>query len=209
MNVENQNAQPAASDDSRVEIRDMAVTRNKLFADDCLNVMRTLPTESMDLIYLDPPFNSNVNYNAFFNVSAGKKDRAQIDAFNDTWFWNVDAVERVQRISDDISHPAHFIITAFNIFIPDTSMLSYVSYMAERLVEMHRILKPTGAIYLHCDSTSSHFLKLILDGIFKQSNFRNDIIWSYQGTGQPQIHFKRKHDNILFYAKSKDAFFQP
>lgn len=179
---------------------------NTLYYGDCLDIMADFPEKSVDLICLDPPFNSDRRYNNIFKNS-GLKTEAQIKAFDDVWHWNEQSAERVQRVKNAVANPASKVIAGFEGFTPQSKMLSYTSYMAERLFVMHRILKDTGSIYLHCDPYASHYLKLILDAIFGEENYRNEIIWSYQGTGQPRNAFKRKHDTILFYAKSKDSFF--
>lgn len=181
-------------------------TPNTLYYGDCLDIMRDFPDRCVDLICLDPPFNSNANYHTIFRGS-GLSIKPQIKAFDDMWLWDSDSAARVAEIKNAIANPASKVIAGFEQFIPQSQMLSYTSYMAQRLFEMHRILKNTGSIYLHCDPTASHFLKLVMDAIFGEKNFRNEIIWFYQGTGQPQNAFKRKHDNIFFYAKSKDSFF--
>ena len=177
-----------------------------LYYGDCLEIMGDFPDSCIDLICLDPPFNSNANYHAIFRGS-GLSIRPQIKAFDDMWLWDPDSKQRVKDIKNAIANPASKVIAGFEQFIPQTPMLSYTSYMAQRLFEMHRVLKNTGSIYLHCDPYASHYLKLILDAIFGEKNFRNEIVWAYQGTGQPRNAFKRKHDIILFYGKSKDSFF--
>ena len=184
---------------------------NTLYYGDCMEVMSAWPNACVDLIYLDPPFNSKVNYNIIFGKQRsenGKDDLAQLTAFTDTWEWDTAAAQRVQSIMSAVTHPAHRAIRAFSEIYPDGSgMLSYLSYMAQRLAEMPRLLKDTGSIYLHCDQTASHYLKLIMDEVFGKHLLRNEIIWSYQGTGQSKKAFKKKHDTILFYTKSDDSYF--
>ena len=174
-----------------------------LYYGDCLELMREWDSHCVDLIYLDPPFNSDVNYNILFGAKKAepkKTDLAQLTAFTDTWQWNEDAHERVARIESAVKHPAHLCISAFHKMHPDGSgMLSYLSYMAERLAEMQRILKPTGSIYLHCDQTASHYLKLLMDEIFGGGNFLNDIIWSYRRWAGKASRYQRMHDSLLFY----------
>ena len=128
---------------------------NTLYYGDCLDIMRDFPDESIDLICLDPPFNSDQKYNNIFKNS-GLRTEVQIKAFDDTWEWNPKSAERVERVKNAIANPAHKVIAAFESFIPRSKMLSYTSYMAERLYVMHRILKDTGSIYLHCDPIWSH-----------------------------------------------------
>jgi len=185
---------------------------NTLYAGDCLDRMREWPDGCVDLIYLDPPFNSKVNYNILFGRSKDRSKRddlAQMTAFTDTWQWASDAEARVHSINKAIDHPAHYAIKALDsLFRNGNGMLAYLSYMAERLAEMQRLLKPTGSIYLHCDPTASHYLKVVMDEVFGAANFRNEIIWCYPPTGKgPKYGFHRKHDVILFYGKSKSGVF--
>ena len=179
-----------------------------LYYGDCLELMREWDSHCVDLIYLDPPFNSDVNYNILFGAKKAepkKTDLAQLTAFTDTWQWNEDAHERVARIESAVKHPAHLCISAFHKMHPDGSgMLSYLSYMAERLAEMPRLLKDTGSIFLHCDPTASHYLKLLMDEIFGAKNFRNEIVWCYHGPGSPNMRqYNRKTDNIFWYNKGE------
>ena len=141
---------------------------NTLYYGDCLEIMKDWEKEQVDLIYLDPPFNSNADYNVLFKPGAGKKKErfAQKLAFVDTWNWNAPAVERVDRIVRSSKHPACRLIEGMKLIIGETGMLSYISYMADRLEQCHRVLKKTGSIYLHCDDTASHYLKLLMDAIF-------------------------------------------
>ena len=167
--------------------------------------MREWPLACVDLIYLDPPFNSKANYNILFGRGQDKNrkdDLAQMMAFTDTWYWDAAAEVRVNNISKAIDHPAHYSIKAFDtLFHGGNGMLAYLSYMAERLAEMHRILKPSGSIYLHCDPTASHYLKIIMDEIFGVKNFRNNIIWSYRRWAGKSKKYQGMHDDILFYVK--------
>ncbi len=182
--------------------------RNTLHYGDCLNVMAEMPDAFVDLIYLDPPFNSKSDYNIFFpnpemsgGGGGGRGHLAQIIAFHDTWTWDGPARERVDRIKRAVKHPAHEAMTGLEVTLGKTGALAYLSYMAERLAEMKRLLKPTGSIYLHCDPTMSHYLKIVMDGIFGHKNFRNEIVWCYTGPGSPGMRqFNRKHDIILWYS---------
>ena len=186
---------------------------NTLYAGDCLDRMGEWADNCVDLIYLDPPFNSKANYNILFGRGKDKNrkdDLAQMTAFTDTWEWDADAEERVKKISKAINHPAHYAIKAFDtLFHGGNGMLAYLSYMAERLAEMQRLLKPTGSIYLHCDPTASHYLKIIMDEIFEVRNFRNEILWCYTSPANTKKHFPRKHDSIFFYVKGGDYTFNP
>ena len=179
---------------------------NSLYYGDCLDIMADFPDGCIDLICLDPPFNSKRQYNQIFKNS-GLKNDPQIKAFDDTWQWNEVSAERVQRVQRAAANPASKVIAGFELHIPTSEMLSYTSYMAERLFVMHRILKDTGSIYLHCDPTASHFLKLVMDAIFGKQNFRNEIVWCYSSTSQAKRWYPKKHDTLLFYTKSDDWIF--
>ena len=189
----------------------MPIKTNTLYAGDCLDRMKEWADDCVDLIYLDPPFNSKANYNILFGKGKDKKkkdDLAQMTAFEDTWQWDADAEERVDNISKAIDHPAHYSIKAFDtLFQGGNGMFAYLSYMAERLAEMQRILKSTGSIYLHCDQTASHYLKILMDEIFGIHNFRNEIIWCYTGPSASKKNFPAKHDSIFRYTKSNDWIF--
>lgn len=177
---------------------------NTLYYGDCLDIMKKFPSEWIDLICLDPPFNSNEKYSSIFKGS-GMNIEPQVKAFDDTWTWKPETAERVERVKSTIANPAHKVIAAFEMFNPRSKMLSYTSYMAERLYQMHRILKPTGSIYLHCDTYASHYLKLLLDAIFGEENFRNEVIWSYRRWPAKQENFQRMHDTIFRYSKTENV----
>ena len=153
------------------------INENTLFYGDNLSILRDhIPSESIDLIYLDPPFNSSRNYNVLFKDESGTESEAQIIAFEDTWHWNSGAeqtyLDLVTQTPDHISK----MVEALRNFIGTNQMMAYLVMMTARLVELHRVLKPTGSLYLHCDSTASHYLKVILDTIFDPRNFRNEIL---------------------------------
>ena len=154
---------------------------NTLYYGDNLQVLRDhVPAESVGLVYLDPPFNSNASYNVLFRERTGEESPAQIKAFTDTWEWTQET-ERTFEL-DIIQNPAvpsavKDMISAFRQFIGRNAMMAYLVMMAPRLVELHRVLKPTGSLYLHCDPTASHYLKLLLDAVFGQGNFRNELVW--------------------------------
>ena len=168
-------------------------TPNRLYFGDCLDVMREdMPSEAVDLIYLDPPFNSKRLYNAFIGG-------AQWVAFDDTWRWH----EAVDDFHDVASQPRLAgMMEGLRLILGEGPQLAYLSYMANRLVECHRVLKQTGSIYLHCDPTMSHYLKTVMDGIFGRQNFRNEIIWSYRRWPSHHSNFQRMHDVILRYTPS-------
>jgi len=168
--------------------------------------MQQWPDGFVDLCYLDPPFNSKTNYNVLFGKQ--RNNIAQTLAFTDTWHWDNTAKDRVGRIEKAVGHPAHRSITGLRTILGDCGMMAYLSYMAERLVEIRRVLKPTGSMYLHCDPTASHYLKVVLDDIFDKENFRNEIVWCYTGPGSPNMRqFSRKHDIIFFYVKGEKWIF--
>ncbi len=181
---------------------------NLLYYGDNLDVLRRhIDAKSVDLIYLDPPFNSNADYNILFEEH-GAKAAAQVQAFTDTWEWNTEAArtyEETVEAGGDVANA----LRAFRTLIGTSDMLAYLSMMAPRLVELHRVLKPTGSLFLHCDPTASHYLKLLLDSIFSPALFRNEIAWCYRGGGVPRNAFARKHDVLLFYAKTDAAYFDP
>jgi adenine specific DNA methylase Mod len=153
-----------------------------LFYGDNLDVLRRyVDDESVDLVYLDPPFNSNANYNVLFAEQDGSRSASQTGAFEDTWRWDQEAAsafEEVVEAGGEVSNA----MQAFRTILRESSMLAYLAMMAPRLVELQRTLKPTGSLYLHCDPTASHYLKLLLDSIFGPENFRNEIIWRRTGS---------------------------
>ena len=168
------------------------------------------PAECVDLIYLDPPFNSQQSYNVLFKETTGTPAAAQIKAFEDTWHWDMAANEALTRIHQDPAVPPALVelMKTFMNFLKPSPMMAYLVQMAIRLVHMHRILKPTGSLYLHCDPTASHYLKIILDAVFGPTASVNEVIWRRYGThndvGQGSKHFGRVHDTLLFYSKSQD-----
>ena len=180
---------------------------NTLYYGDCLDIMAGFPDNYIDLICLDPPFNSNEKYNKVFKNSGLLID-PQIKAFDDVWLWDNTSAERVERVKNAVANPASKVIAGFEGFIPQSKMLSYTSYMAERLFMMHQILKDTGSIYLHCDPYASHYLKLVMDAVFGEKNYRNEIVWFYDDApGRATRWFPRKHDILLSYTKGKTLTF--
>ena len=190
----------------------MSLQPNTLYYGDCLEWLPRFPSESVDLIYLDPPFNSNTDYNLLFGNGGqrrrGGRRSAQVRAFDDTWRWDDAAAQRVDRLARAVAHPAHKAVVGLRTLIGEGGMLAYLSYMAERLAEMPRILKPTGSIYLHCDPTASHYLKTVLDVIFGFNNFRNEITWRRSNPKSlGTINFPNCRDIILRYSKTETCTF--
>ncbi len=143
------------------------ITENTLFYGDNLFILREyIPSDSVDLIYLDPPFNSSRNYNVLFKDEHGTESEAQIEAFEDTWHWNLEAEHTYTELLTEAPDHIAKMIESLHGFIGTNQMMAYLVMMAARLVELHRVLKPTGSLYLHCDPTASHFLRIILDTIF-------------------------------------------
>lgn len=181
-----------------------AVT-NRLHYGDNLDVLKQhIPAESVDLVYLDPPFNSNRTYNVLFKHKSGDEAGAQIQAFDDTWTWGQDDEAMLRDLTTG-GAPTKVAdsLEALNRLIGPTDMLSYLVMMTARLIELRRVLKPTGSLYLHCDPTASHFLKLILDAIFGPENFVNEVIWQRTATkGDAVRKFGAVHDVLLVYSRS-------
>jgi len=178
------------------------VPENVLYYGDNLDILRRyVQDESVDLVYLDPPFKSNQDYNVLFVEQNGSRSKAQIRAFDDTWRWDLGAAEAYERIVEAGGGPAEAMM-AFRKLLGQSDMLAYLVMMAPRLVELRRVLKPTGSIYLHCDPTASHYLKLLMDSIFGPHNFLNEIIWHYRKWPAGKYTFQRNHDVLFFYARS-------
>jgi DNA modification methylase len=178
---------------------------NLLYYGDNLDVLRRhVRDESVDLVYLDPPFNSNANYNVLF-AERGTRAAAQIQAFEDTWEWNEESAASYEETVERGGELANALL-AFRTLLGTSDMLAYLSMMAPRLVALHRVLKPSGSLYLHCDPTASHYLKLLLDAIFGPARFVNEIVWqrtsAHSDAKQGARHFGRTNDTLLYYAKS-------
>ncbi len=185
---------------------------NRLYYGDNLHVLREqIPSESVDLIYLDPPFNSSANYNILFKSPKGEQSEAQITAFEDTWHWTNESARTLEQLKFKHGELAELLDLMVRQF-GHNDLSAYLVMMAVRLVELHRVLKPTGSLYLHCDPTASHYLKMILDMVFGIENFRNEIIWKRKAgrgeTNKSAIRFGATTDTILFYARSKATKFE-
>ena len=181
-----------------------------LYLGDNLDIMREMDDESVDLVYLDPPFNSNRNYKMLFRGPSGLRAKAHLPAFEDVWNWD----EQADRLTDDLlgdkcAPRVARTVSGLIEVVGRNRLTAYLVNMTPRLDEIKRLLRPTGSIYLHCDPTASHYLKVIMDSVFGGENFRNEIVWCYRGGGVPRRDFARKHDVILRYSKSKDYGFNP
>jgi len=180
-------------------------SKNKLYFGDNLRIMRKyISEESIDLIYLDPPFNSKASYNILFDEKNGTHSRAQITVFDDTWHWGLESEQAYHEIVTQGPKKLADLIQALRSFLGQNDMMAYIVMMAIRLVEMYKLLKPTGSIYLHCDPTASHYLKLVMDAVFGNKNFRNEIIWHYRRWTGAANYFLRMHDVIFFYTKKNN-----
>ena len=187
---------------------------NVLYYGDNLEILRKyIPDNSIDLIYLDPPFNSKATYNVLYKEPTGKPSQAQISAFEDTWQWGLESERALQEIATSpiASAPVKEFMSVLPNFVGQrTPMRAYLTIMGIRLLELKRVLKDTGSIYLHCDPTASPYLRVLLDTIFGPANFRNEIVWHYGGRGAKAIsrQFSRNSDTILFYTKGDKATFK-
>ncbi|MFZ5709404.1 MAG: DNA methyltransferase [Pseudomonadota bacterium] len=181
---------------------------NHLYYGDNLRVLRdSIADESADLIYLDPPFNSNASYNVLFKSATGDQSAAQIEAFDDTWHWGDEAESAFQEVRRTGHTDAATMLEAMRSFLGTNDMMAYLAMMAVRLVELHRVLKPTGSLYLHCDPTASHYLKILLDAVFGAKRFGAEIVWkrtsAHSDAGQGRRLLGYQHDAIFQYMKSE------
>ncbi len=181
---------------------------NTLYYGDNLPILREhIPTASVDLVYLDPPFNSNRSYNVLFKNEKGQESEAQLMAFEDTWHWNPEAEQTYHDVMNRASPDISRVLGALRSMLGTNQMMAYLVMMAARLVELHRVLKPQGSIYLHCDPTASHYLKLLMDAVFHPWNFRSEIIWSYRRWPAKTPNYQHMHDVLLYYAKGDQPTF--
>jgi site-specific DNA-methyltransferase (adenine-specific) len=185
--------------------------KNLLYFGDNLHVLREyVKDESVDLVYLDPPFNSNASYNVLFKAPSGKRSQAQVQAFTDTWHWGQESEEAYDDVLRSGTAAAG-ILRALRSFLGENDMMAYLAMMAVRLIELHRVMKPTASLYLHCDPTASHYLKILLDGVFGANNFRNEIVWLRSKNPKGSQHASRKYsphtDSLLYYSKTEHAPF--
>jgi len=180
------------------------MTDNMLYFGDNLDILRRyIQDESIDLIYLDPPFNSKATYNVLFESKDGAMSSAQINAFEDTWHWDEVAVLTYKEVVEGGGELATCLLSLRKL-LGDNDMMAYLTMMAPRLHELHRVLKTTGCLYLHCDPTASHYLKMLLDAIFGFRNYRNEIVWKRTSAHSDSKLYGRSHDILFFYTKSDD-----
>lgn len=190
-------------------------SENLLYYGDNLEVLRDkIPSESVDLVYLDPPFNSNRSYNVLFKSKSGDESQAQIEAFDDTWTWSQQAEAQFDAlVRGGAPVKVADALEAMRRLLGDNDVLAYLVMMTARLQELHRVLKPTGSLYLHCDPTSSHYLKLVLDAIHGPQRFRSEIIWkrtsAHSDSRQGRAAHGRVHDVLLFYTKGDTWTWNP
>ena len=187
---------------------------NRLYYGDNLDILRRhIADESVDLVYLDPPFNSNATYNVLFKAPDGHESQAQIEAFDDTWHWTESAEDAYWQVLKGPNTDAARMLEAMRGFLGENDMMAYLAMMAIRLIELHRVLKPTGSLYLHCDPTASHYLKILLDAVFGKERFLNEITWKRRVGMSSAVHssnrFGIQTDTILFYSKQNCHVFNP
>ena len=182
---------------------------NKLYYGDNHEILyRYVNDESVDLIYLDPPFKSDQNYNVLFAEKNGSASASQIKAFEDTWHWDRKAAELYEEVVE-CGGKVSQVMQAFRTFLGENDLLAYLSMMAPRLIQLRRVLKPTGSIYLHCDPTAGHYLKLLMDAVFGPERFRNEIVWKRTHAHSGARRFGPVHDTILFYGRSSRVAWHP
>ncbi|MGH7111086.1 MAG: DNA methyltransferase, partial [Stellaceae bacterium] len=180
---------------------------NALYYGDNLSVLREeVAAGSVDLVYLDPPFNSQANYNVLFKGPSGKGADAQIEAFEDTWHWGEESERAFAEVLASLHTQAAELLRAMRGFLGENDVMAYLAMMAVRLIELHRVLKPTGSLYLHCDPTASHYLKILLDGVFGANRYLNEIVWLRANAHNLKTRmWPRQHDTLLLYARG-DTF---
>jgi adenine specific DNA methylase Mod len=173
--------------------------KNQLYYGDNLDVLRKYVKDgSVDLIYLNPPFNSKRAYNVIFGRKRVDENAAQIQAFDDTWHWTSTTESQYASLVQLAPGRLAGAISAFRVLLGENDAMAYLVNMAPRILELHRVLKNDGSLYLHCDPTMSHYLKVLLDAVFGAAHFQNEIIWCYEIGGRSKKRWARKHDVILF-----------
>ena len=183
---------------------------NRLYFGDNLPILREeIADESVDLIYLDPPFNSNATYNVLFRERSGQDSAAQITAFEDTWRWSIESEIAYQEVVTSGPEKLGDLLQAMRGLLGQNDMMAYITMMTQRMAELHRVLKPAGSVYLHCDPTASHYLKLMMDAAFGKENFRNEITWKRTTShNDARRNYSSISDTLLFYTKSDQFTFQ-
>jgi site-specific DNA-methyltransferase (adenine-specific) len=193
-----------------VQLAFCGMAGNVLYYGDNLAVLKeSIKDESIDLVYLDPPFNSQANYNVLFKAPTGEQSHAQIEAFDDAWHWGESAEHAFNEVMTSGNTDASEMLRAMRDFLKENDMMAYVTMMAVRLLELCRVLKPTGSLYLHCDPTASHYLKILLDSIFGITNYRNEVIWKRTTAHSAAVRWGDVHDVIFFYTKSHQFTWNP
>ena len=176
---------------------------NQLYYGDNLSILREyIGDELVDLIYLDPPFNSKRDYNLLFSSPKGQQSESQITAFEDSWHWCPQAERELDELGSQPNTDVTEMMLSLVSFLGRNDMTAYLVMMSTRLLELHRVLKPTGSLYLHCDPTASHYLKIVLDGVFGKDRFKSEIIWRRTGSHNKAVRWAPIHDTIFFYTKS-------
>jgi adenine specific DNA methylase Mod len=180
-----------------------AIRMSTLYYGDNLDVLRTeIGTDSIDLIYLDPPFNSNAGYNVLFKSANGAGADASIEAFDDTWTWGEASMSALLDIDSGTNRTLQVMMRAMHDTLGDSPLMAYLAMMAARPLELYRVLKPTGSLYLHCDPTASHYLKMALDAVFGAAQFRSEVVWKRTSGHSGAKRWGPAHDTILMYSKS-------
>ncbi len=181
---------------------------NRLFHGDNLTILKNfIPDKSVDLIYMDPPFNSNRCYNVLPGKKTNAMDSGSEQVFDDTWRWNDSSIEAFNKITDEADGQLSQLFPALKRITGESGMLAYLLMMAPRLVELHRTLKHNGSIYIHCDQRASAYLKLLMDAVFGAENFLNCIVWCYGLGGSSPRYWPRKHDDILWYSREQNGHY--
>ena len=176
---------------------------NSLYYGDNLDILREhVADASVDLIYLDPPFNSNATYNVLFQERSGEQSAAQITAFDDTWHWGLESETAYHEVVTGGPRGLADLLQAMRSFLGQNDMMAYLTMMSQRMIELHRVLKSTGSIYLHCDPTASHYLKMLLDAVFGAKNFRNEIVWKRTSVHNSARRYGPNYDSVLFFSRS-------
>jgi DNA modification methylase len=179
-----------------------------LYYGDNLQVLhRALSDDTVDLVYLDPPFATNRVHSFTLRNGGGEELEAQAVAFSDMWDWNALAKQAYKRLTARHGESLHAALAGLRTALSSGPMMAYLVSVTERLCELRRVLRPTGSLYLHCDGRAAHYLRIVCDALFGESNFRNEIVWHYTGGGRSKKYFSRKHDSILFYTKSDSYTF--